>query len=70
MLHRQEVRASQRRFLCHVRDLIDVIRINDNPFEEGLRGLVPWAIKSLNFPYKQHSVYFIESTGKEQFKTY
>ena len=50
MLHRQEVRASQRRFLCHVRDLIDVIRINDNPFEEGLRGLVPLGDKVFEFP--------------------
>ena len=38
--HHEEGRASQRRFLCHVRDLIDVILMNGNPFEEQLRGLV------------------------------
>ena len=41
--HHQEGRASQRRFLCHVRDLIDVILMNGNPFEEQLRGLVSLA---------------------------
>ena len=38
--HHQECKASQRRFLCHVRDLIDVILMDGNPFEEQLRGLV------------------------------
>ena len=36
--HQQEGRASQRQFLRHVRDLIDVILVNGNPFEEQLVG--------------------------------
>ena len=66
----QEGRASQRRRLCHVRDLIDVIRMNDNPFEEQLRGLVSLGDKVCESPVSVHSVYFIEYTGKQQFKTY
>ena len=34
--HQQEGRTSQRRFLCHIRDLIDGIIMNGNPFEEQL----------------------------------
>ena len=68
--HHQEGHASQRRLLCHVRDLIDVILMNDNPFEEQLRGLVSLDDKVCESPISAHSVYFIESTGKEQFKTY
>ena len=38
--HQEEGRASQRRFLCPVRDLIDVILMNGDPFKEQLRGLI------------------------------
>ena len=34
--HQQEGLTSQRRFLCHIRDLIDGILMNGNPFEEQL----------------------------------
>ena len=68
--HQREGRASQRRFLCHIRDLINVILMNGNPFEEQLRGLVSLGDKVCESPVSAHSVYFIESTGKEQFKTY
>ena len=64
--HHQEGRASQTRFLSHVRDLFDVILMNGNPFEEQLRGLVTLVDKVCESPV---SAYFIESTGKEQFKT-
>ena len=66
----QEGRVSQRRFLSHVRDLIDVILVNGNPFEEQLTGLVSLDDKVCESPISAYSVYFIESTGKEQFKTY
>ena len=68
--HHQEGHASQRRFLCHIRVLIDVIRMNDNPFEEQLKGLVSLDDKVCESPVSVHSVYFIESSRKEQFKTY
>ena len=68
--HHQEGRASRRRFLSHVRDLINVILMNGNPFEEQLRGLVSLGDKVCESPTSAHSVYFIESTAKEQFKTY
>ena len=65
--HHQESRASWRRFLSHVRDLINVILMNGNPFEEQLRGLVSLGDKVCDSPTSAYSVYFIESTGKEQF---
>ena len=68
--HHQEGRASRRRFLSRVRDLINVILMNGNPFEEQLRGLVSLGDKVCESPTSAHSVYFIESTAKEQFKTY
>ena len=68
--HHQEGRASQTRFLSRVRDLFDVILMNGNPFEEQLRGLVTLGDKVCESPVSAHSVYLIESTGKEQFKTY
>ena len=68
--HHQEGRVPQRRFFRHVRGLIDVILMNGNPFEEQLRGLVSPADKVLESYVSAHSVFFIESTGKEQFKTY
>ena len=70
--HHQEGRASWRRFLSHVRDLIklNVILMNGNPFQEQLRGLVSLGDKVCESPTSAHSVYFIESTGKEQFKNY
>ena len=68
--HHQEGRASQRRLLCHVRDLIDVIRMNDNPFEEQLRGLVSLGDKVCESPVSVCSFYFIQPTGKQLFKTY
>ena len=68
--HHQEGRASRRRFLSHVRDLINVILMNGNPFEEQLRGLVSLGDKVCESPTSAHSVYFIESTGNEQFKNY
>ena len=67
--HHQESSASQRRFLCHVRDLIDVSVMNGDLFEEQLRGLVSLGDKVCESPASAHSLYFIESTGKEQFYT-
>ena len=69
--HQQKGRASQRRFLCHVRDLIDVILMNGNPFEEQPRGLVSLGDKVCESPVSAHSIYFIvESSRKGQSKTY
>ena len=68
--HHQEGIASQRRFLCHVRDLIDVILMGGNPCEKQLRGLVSLDDEVCESPVSAHSAYFLESTGKEQFKTY
>ena len=68
--HHQEGRASRRRFLSHVIYLINIILMNGNPFEEQLRGLVCLWDKVCESPTSAHSVYFIESTGNEQFKTY
>ena len=68
--HHQEGRASRRRFLSHVRDVINVILMNGNPFEKQLRGLVSLGDTDCEFPTSAHSVYFIESTWKEQFKNY
>ena len=70
LLHHQEGIASQRRFLCHVRDLIDVILMDGNPCEKHLRGLVFLDDDVCESPVSAHSVYFLESTGKERFKTY
>ena len=67
--HHQEGRASQRRFLCHVRDQNDVILMNGDQFEEQLRGLESLGDKVCESPASAHSVYFIEPTGKEQFYT-
>ena len=67
--HHQKSRASQRRFLCHVRDQIDGILMNGDLFEEQLRGLVSLGDKVCESPASAHSVYFIEFTGKEQFYT-
>ena len=67
--YHQEGHSSQLRLLCHVRDLTDVIRMNDNPFEEQLRRLVSMGDKVCDSHVSVHSVYFIESTGKQQFKT-
>ena len=44
--------------------------MNDNPFEEQLRGLVCLDDEVCESPVPAHSVYFLESTGKEQFKTH
>ena len=63
--HHQEGIASQRRFLCHIRDLIDVIFMDGNPFEEQLRGLASLGDEVCESPVSAHSVYFLESTGKE-----
>ena len=68
--HHQEGIASQRRFLCHVRDLIDVILMDGKSFEEQLRGQVSLGDDVCESPVSAHSVYFFESTRKEQFKTY
>ena len=70
--HHQEGRSSWRRFLSHDRDLIklNVILMNGNPFEEQLRGLISLGDKVCESPTSAQSVYFIESTGKEQFKNY
>ena len=68
--HNQEGRASKHRFLCHVRDLIDAILMNGNQFEEHLRGLAYLDDKVCESPVSAHSVYFLETTEKEQFKTY
>ena len=70
LLHYQEGIASQRRFLCHVRDFIYVILMDGNPFEEQLRGLLSLGDEVCESPVTAHSFYFLESTGKEQFKTY
>ena len=43
--------------------------MNGDPFEEQLRGLVSPGDKVCESPASAHSVYFIESTGKEQFYT-
>ena len=43
--------------------------MNGGPFEEQLRGLVSLDDKVCGSPASAHSVYFIESTGKEQFDT-
>ena len=43
--------------------------MNGDPFEEQLRGLVSLGDKVCESPASTHSVYFIESTGKEQFYT-
>ena len=68
--HLEEGRASQRRFLCYIRDLIDVILMNNNAFEDQLRGLLSLDDKVCESPVSAHSVYLIEFTRKEQFKTY
>ena len=70
MPHHQEGIASQRRFLCHVSNLIDVILMDGKPFEEHLRGLVSLGNEVCESPVSAHSIYFLESTGKEQLKTY
>ena len=44
--------------------------MDGNPFEKQLRGLVSLDDDVCESPASAHSVYFIESTGKEQFKTY
>ena len=41
-----------------------------NPCEKQLRGLVSLDDEVCESPVPAHSVYFFESTGKEQFKTY
>ena len=68
--HHQEGIASQRRFLCHVRDFIDVIFMDGNPCEKQLRGLVSLGDEVCESPVPAHSVYALESSGKEQLKTY
>ena len=54
LTHHQEGHASQRRFLCHVRDLIDVILVNGNPFEDQLGGLVSLDDKVCESPVSAH----------------
>ena len=49
---------------------MNVILMNGNLFEEQLRGLVSLGDKVCESPTPEHSVYFIESTWKEQFKNY
>ena len=44
--------------------------MDGKPFEEQLRGLVSLDDEVCKSPVLAHSVYFLESTGKEQFKTY
>ena len=44
--------------------------MHDNSFDEQLRGLVSLGDKICESPVSVHSVYFIESTGKQLFKTY
>ena len=68
--HHEEGAASQRRFLCHVRDLIDVVLMSVNPFEEQLKGLVSLDNKVCEAPESADSVYLIEPQGKEQFIKY
>ena len=76
--HHQEGITSQRQFLCHVRDFINVCHVRDfinvflmnaNPFEELLRGLLSLGDKVCESPVPAHSVYSLESAGKEQFYT-
>ena len=54
--HHQEGIASQRRFLCHFRDLIHVILMDGN---------LSLGDEVCESPVSAHSVYFLESTGKE-----
>ena len=61
--HHQEGIASQRRFLCHVRDLIDVILMDGNPCEKQLRGLVSLDDEVCESPVPAHSVYFLYWEG-------
>ena len=44
--------------------------MDGNPCENQLRGLVSLDDEVCESPVPAHSVYFLESTGKEQFKTY
>ena len=44
--------------------------MDGNPCEKQLRGLVSLDDEVCESPVSSHSVYFLESTGKEQFKTY
>ena len=44
--------------------------MDGNPFEEQLRGLVSLGDEVCESTVSAQSVHFLESTGKEQFKTY
>ena len=44
--------------------------MDGNPCEKQLRGLVSLDDEVCESPVPAHSVYFLESTGKKQFKTY
>ena len=44
--------------------------MDGNPCEKQLRGLVSLDDEVCESPVPAHFVYFLESTGKEQFKTY
>ena len=68
--HHEEGAASQRRFLCHVWDLIDVVLMSVNPFEEKLKGLVSLDNTFCEAPESADSVYLIEPKGKGQFIEY
>ena len=44
--------------------------MDGNPYEKQLMGLVSLGDEVCESPVSAHSVYFLESTGKERFKTY
>ena len=67
--HHQEGRTSRRRFLSHVRDLMNVILMNGNLFEEQLRGLVSLGDKVCESPTSEHSFTSLNLLGRSNSRT-
>lgn len=68
--HHEEGITSQIRFQHHVRDLIDVLLVKVNPFEEDSKDLVTLENKVCQSPAAAISVYKVESVGQEQYENF
>ena len=64
--HHEEGQASQERFRCHFKDLLDVLVNRGNPFENYTDELVTLDNKVCLFKSPGTSVHTLESLGRGQ----
>lgn len=68
--HHEEGYASQQRFVRHVKDLLEELLSNGNPFEEHSEDLVTLDNKVCESAAATLSVHLVESMGQEQYNNF